>query len=632
MPIDARIPLGITGPDPNSFTNALAAGMKMRELRNTADRQAAKDEQAERKTNTLAGYGASPRGPEDRAAVWAVDPASGMALDKAAAEGEKNTTEAAYNKVRTDKLTAEATTKKLAVIGQILNGVTDEPTYQQARAQVLEIEPNAQKWPEGYDPAFVEITKRRALGVGEQLKIKLAEDKANAPPEAVRNSFTGEWEFPPARPGGGQPPATGAGPEPAPPGAQGSPNLTQTEDPTHRYFKNRYGLSDAGAFALSRNITQESGHRTDVKGDGGKAQGLAQWHPDRWAKLENWAQENGLDANSKQAQMDYIMEEAKSYPGYEALKGNDPEAIRAFVKNYEGYGVEGARFAGLDERAAQGGGAPPPTDVPPASPPDGQPAPVDGPQTPPPPQTPPLVGGGPPRSPSEAAWASAQRQDANAKESQRIARERVELEKRRVTALEARRGGTAAEGREHTQRLKNEQKFRDFEANMTALTDAAGNLDADIVAKGTETDIPVVGSAGAAAQSTLYADVMSGIQRIRDMGVLQPGEFPFLEMAVKNPTTFMNAARAGDIRGQLAVIKQQAGQALERARTRFAVPAAGATPHPDASPAPPKPVKVAPVGEFDAMPMPGEWKGKGTLTDTKTGIRYRSDGRNWIKQ
>ena len=30
MPLDTRIPLGVTPMDPNGFTNALAAGMKMR--------------------------------------------------------------------------------------------------------------------------------------------------------------------------------------------------------------------------------------------------------------------------------------------------------------------------------------------------------------------------------------------------------------------------------------------------------------------------------------------------------------------------------------------------------------------------------------------------------------------------
>lgn len=162
----------------------------------------------------------------------------------------------------------------------------------------------------------------------------------------LKSGYTGM--LPTVVPGAAAPVGPGQG--------QGSSTLTPTEEPAYRYYKNRHGLSDAGAFALSRNITTESGHRTDVKGDGGKARGLAQWHPDRWAKLEKWADEQGLDPNSKQAQMDYILEEGKSYPGFESLKSNDPKAIRAFIKAFEGYGIEGARFSGLEERASQAGG------------------------------------------------------------------------------------------------------------------------------------------------------------------------------------------------------------------------------------------------------------------------------------
>jgi len=137
------------------------------------------------------------------------------------------------------------------------------------------------------------------------------------------------------------------------------------------------------------------------------------------------------------------------------------------------------------------------------------------------------------------------------------------------------------------QELENQQNYRDFGANMQQLNDAVDSLDADLAEHGTETDFGIYASPEASVQSTRYADVMAAIQRVRDMGVLQPGEFPFLEMAVANPTRFMNAMRGKNIRAQLAELKAQAGRALARAGTRFqqqggppriSIPYGGSTP------------------------------------------------------
>lgn len=215
MPIDARIPLGVQGIDPNGFINALAAGQRQRELNNASDRLARKDELAALKNNALATYGASPRGLADRARVWAVDPATGMALDKAAAEIDQNTQDAAYNKIRTDKVTTEVAIKKHGMISQLLGAVKEDPSlYPQVRARVIEIEPSAAKsWPEGYDPAFVDITYRGGMKLGEQLQAQ----KANEPPPPRWDSYTGRYVQAP--PGSPTAPPAGAGPEASvPPG------------------------------------------------------------------------------------------------------------------------------------------------------------------------------------------------------------------------------------------------------------------------------------------------------------------------------------------------------------------------------------------------------------------------------
>ena len=64
MPLDTRIPLGVTPMDPNAFTNALAAGMKMRETQNASARLAAKDEAAVADKKSLSNYLSNPRTPE----------------------------------------------------------------------------------------------------------------------------------------------------------------------------------------------------------------------------------------------------------------------------------------------------------------------------------------------------------------------------------------------------------------------------------------------------------------------------------------------------------------------------------------------------------------------------------------
>jgi hypothetical protein len=153
-----------------------------------------------------------------------------------------------------------------------------------------------------------------------------------------------------------------------------------------------------------------------------------------------------------------------------------------------------------------------------------------------------------------------------------------------------------------TQTLRNEAKLREAEAGGKQLTDATAALDAHLEKYGTETDIPLIGSvpftdSHAAEQGTLHADVMAAIQKARQMGVLQPGEFPFLEMAAKNPTSIWNAHQAENIRAQLKVLNAQVGRGLARSRTQFAPPS-GATPHPDTSPSLTKPeAQAAPTQE-----------------------------------
>ena len=77
-------------------------------------------------------------------------------------------------------------------------------------------------------------------------------------------------------------------------------------------FYRQMGYQPHQAAALAGNAAWESGGRTDIKGDGGKALGLFQWHPDRQANLTRFASQYGLDPKSEQAQLQFADWELKN--------------------------------------------------------------------------------------------------------------------------------------------------------------------------------------------------------------------------------------------------------------------------------------------------------------------------------
>jgi hypothetical protein len=128
MPLDPRIPLGVTPVDPNGFTNALAAGMKMRETQNESERLALaenrlarKDEAATTRNNALSTYGSSKRTDEDLARVYAVDP-------EAAAKLEKNMKDARLADVQAKGLQLENFKKNAAIVAEATGRMLVNPT------------------------------------------------------------------------------------------------------------------------------------------------------------------------------------------------------------------------------------------------------------------------------------------------------------------------------------------------------------------------------------------------------------------------------------------------------------------------------------------------------------------------
>ncbi len=110
------------------------------------------------------------------------------------------------------------------------------------------------------------------------------------------------------------------------------------------FFQSK-GLNAHQAAGIVGNLIVESGGlNTTIKGDNGKAFGLAQWHPDRQKGLKALAQKRGTDISDFDTQLEYVWEELNS-PKYKlALNGifnsrNAKEATTAFMKHFEKPGI-----------------------------------------------------------------------------------------------------------------------------------------------------------------------------------------------------------------------------------------------------------------------------------------------------
>ena len=137
--------------------------------------------------------------------------------------------------------------------------------------------------------------------------------------------------------GGGQPPKpqqTGSDPAAVPGQSSNKPPETQEERQRFAvdYFQ-KNGFSRAQAIGLVANLTRESSMKTGAVGDGGKAYGLAQWHPDRQA---NFQKEFGKDI--RQASF----EEQLKFVCHELLRGQEKRAGRELLSQHTAAGAAAA--------------------------------------------------------------------------------------------------------------------------------------------------------------------------------------------------------------------------------------------------------------------------------------------------
>jgi len=102
-------------------------------------------------------------------------------------------------------------------------------------------------------------------------------------------------------------------------------------------FYRQMGYQPHQAAALAGNAAWESNGRTDIRGDGGKALGLFQWHPDRQDNLNKFATQYGLDPKSEATQLqfaDWELKNTESAAGNKLLAANDLKTANDAVLSY----------------------------------------------------------------------------------------------------------------------------------------------------------------------------------------------------------------------------------------------------------------------------------------------------------
>ena len=111
------------------------------------------------------------------------------------------------------------------------------------------------------------------------------------------------------------------------------------------YFMSQ-GLTKDQAAGIVGNLMQESTGAIDPKAKNASGhRGIAQWDANRWKQFEQFAKKNNLDVNSREAQLQWVMQELKTGSGglsLNTLKGakTAKQAAHLFVKQYERSGEE----------------------------------------------------------------------------------------------------------------------------------------------------------------------------------------------------------------------------------------------------------------------------------------------------
>lgn len=123
--------------------------------------------------------------------------------------------------------------------------------------------------------------------------------------------------------------------------AEGRPAAGGTANDIIGYFMSQ-GWSREAAAGIAANLHAESGFKHNIPGDGGRAYGVAQWHPDRQENFRRWA---GKDIRSS------TLQEQLAFVHYELTQGGEQAAGRA-LRGASSAGGAGAIVSKLYERPA----------------------------------------------------------------------------------------------------------------------------------------------------------------------------------------------------------------------------------------------------------------------------------------
>lgn len=130
-------------------------------------------------------------------------------------------------------------------------------------------------------------------------------------------------------------------PKAAPPAGNPAMGGPATSNDVIAYFKSK-GWTDEQAAGIAANLKKESEFRPDAVGDGGRAYGIAQWHPDRQAEFAKWA---GKDIRKS------TREEQMAFVHYELTQGKEKSAGDA-LRNAKTAAQAGAIVSSQYERPA----------------------------------------------------------------------------------------------------------------------------------------------------------------------------------------------------------------------------------------------------------------------------------------
>ena len=102
------------------------------------------------------------------------------------------------------------------------------------------------------------------------------------------------------------------------------------------YYMDKGLSKTASAYLVGNLIAESKLDHTNTTGDGGRAWGLAQWHPNR---------RHDMPADYK-GQLEFVLVEMQRQTpkAYEIVTGNpSPQDMAVAMKIFEGYGIEGGR-------------------------------------------------------------------------------------------------------------------------------------------------------------------------------------------------------------------------------------------------------------------------------------------------